>query len=355
MLGTADGTLFGLEVFHLYALECHGRGSHVVATTEGYGEDLGTCYEVHSLRTCEVDGIAQTHERSGQYLVAQGVYAILLNELGSAYGLLLCGEEHGIGVSHGSGLCGECSEVYGDGASLIVDNHGGKLALGGYHGDVASVHGTLDGVGVAILVGVVADLESLSVGDADGVGTLCDNYLGEGVAATTVARAIGAIEAQGVVAVIRVTINSLEPVQVLACRARCGVGRDLIEVATVVVYLEVGTFHLGVGHLDEVLAVVVACSLGVAEPLVGCAAVDVVDVLHASRVEGKLSIVGLGLRGCSQAIGGHSITTSHGVHMLRLSLVWHGRRRFNLGGLYLSNKQCAEERTNHKSQFSHGC
>ena len=157
------------------------------------------------------------------------------------------------------------------------------------------------------------------------------------------------------VAVIRVAIHSSVPVQVLACCTRCGVGRNLVEVATVVVYQEVGAIHLGVGHLDEVLAIVVTFGLRVTEPLVGRTAVDVVDVLHAGRIESKLSVVGLSLRRCSQAIGGHCISARHGVHMLGFSLVGHGRRRFHLGGLYLSNKQCAEERTHHKSHFSHGC
>ena len=229
-------------------------------------------------------------------------------------------------------MCGQGGEVYVDGLLHVVDSHGGKLPLGSHHGDVGLVHATLRGVGVAILVSGVANLDGVSVGDADGVGALGDDHLGEGVAATSVGRPGILPQAQRVGPVVGVTAHALVPVDVLVIGARCGVGLQLVVVGRIVGHLEVGALDLRVREFHEILAVAVAGRLGIGEPLLCRMAVDVVRPIYLGLVEGKEAIVLGRLCGCGECVGVHVVAVLHRVHVLGLAAVGHRDRGLHLIG-----------------------
>ena len=264
----------------------------------------------------------------------------------------MCRIEHGIGIGHGSGLCGQGGEIYRNGACHIVDSHSGKLPFGSHHSDVTLAHRAFGGIGVAILVGVVADFDSLSVRDADGVGALGDDHLCEGVAATGIGTAILFPQAQCIGTIKRVSVQSLIPVDILVIASRCGVGLYLVVVARVVGNLEIGTFDPRIGKFHEVLAIIIACRLRIGEPLLGTVAIDVIGVGTTFYcVKGEEAVVLGCLRRCRKGIAVHIVAIHHRVHVFGLSLTGHCHR----SGYLISHKR--HYGTNHKqkrcNQFFH--
>ena len=304
VLGTAHGFGIAREVFGLHLHQRHGRGRYIVASAKGYGEGLGAGFKVHGLRTAEVKGIAHTHKRGGEHVVAKRVHAVLLGEHGSAHGRLLLRVNHSVLIGYRGGLRGQRSGVDGDGLVHVVDGDDGKLALAGYYGNLVAVDSAFTVHGLAVGVGLVANLHPHAVGGVDGVVVGFQVYFAERPAATGITSAARAVKAQRDRAIERVRTYALEPVEVFGGHVRRVVRGNLVEVVGVVVQVEVGAGRLLGSELHKARAVAVATLFLVAKPLLGTVTVNVVGaVLIVCRIEGEQTIIFGRLRGSGIHVG----------------------------------------------------
>ena len=125
--------------------------------------------------------------------------------------------------------------------------------------------------------------------------------------------------------------------------------------AIIAIQLKVGTFNLGIGHLNEILSIAIRRCHIVANPFVCGVTIHVVSIRNILYgIECKLTIVLGSLCGGCQTVRYHIVTTGHGIHMLgSVGPVGPSVRSLNLVGHQLSSssdKDCQKH-----EDFSHGC
>ena len=188
VFSTTDSAVVACEVFEGYILQCHRRSGYIVAVAECYGEWFSTCYEVHCVRTSEVESIAHLHIASSQYAVAQCVHTVSFFSACSTYVVLLFWINPSIGVGFALTLYRESSEVYSDSVVHIVDRYDYELASRSIHAYSALVQRTLVGQLVTIVVSLATDSHCSAFGYVNSVSAYHVNYFCEDPAATSIGR-----------------------------------------------------------------------------------------------------------------------------------------------------------------------